>query len=152
MRDPQTDPAVRRRLSMASYASNHTQAATARYFGCCWKTVQATLRRMAAYEQSGQIQVLQNTPRGKSRRTAPGVEDQVIALYQESATPPRPSGRRYSAAKVARLCRERHHLAFTVRRSGPFCDGVVYGRPSSPRNGPCHASNVPSRMTCGISI
>lgn len=135
MRDPQTDPAVRRRLTIARYACNHTKAATARHFGCCWKTIQATVQRVAAYEESGQIQVLQNKPRGKSRRTAPRVEDQVIALYQESATPPRPYGRRYSAAKVARLCHERHHQSLhrktvwaILRRRGVWAPQVTQKR------------------------
>jgi len=110
MSDPQTDPAVRRRLAMARYARRHTKAQAARHFGCCWATVQATLRRVAEYEATGDIQVLQNRPRGQTNRTAPATEDRVVSIYRESFDPPRPQGRRYSAAKVARLLAQRYGI------------------------------------------
>ena len=109
MRDPRTDPAVRRRLAMARYARNHNKSQAARHFGCCWATIQAAVERVEEYEQTGDIRVLQNKPRGKSGRTPSDIEDLVVAIYRESFEPQRPQGRRYSAAKVARLLEKRHH-------------------------------------------
>jgi hypothetical protein len=79
MRDPATDPAVRRRLAMARYARSHSKAAAARHYGCCWATIQGA-------------RCLQNKPRGKSHRTLASVEERAVAIYQESADPPRPNG------------------------------------------------------------
>lgn len=110
MRDSKTDPAIRRRLAMARYARSHNKAQAARHFGCCWATVQTTLRRVADYETTGDIQLLQNRPRGQPQRTSAAVEDLVVSIYGESAQPPRPQGRRYSAAKVARLLAQRHGI------------------------------------------
>lgn len=110
MRDPHTDPAVRRRMAMARYARNHNKSAAARHFGCCWSTIQAAVQRVEEYERTGGIHVLQNKARGKSGRTTPEVEDLVVAIYLESFEPERPKGRRYSAAKVARLLEKRHHI------------------------------------------
>ena len=110
MRDPGTDPAVRRRLAMARYARNHNKTQAARHFGCCWATIQAAVERVEAYEQTGDIRVLQNKARGKPGRTRPEVEDWVIEIYRESFEPERPQGRRYSAAKVARLLKKRRNI------------------------------------------
>ena len=38
------------------------------------------------------------------------VEDWMIEIYRESFEPERPQGRRYSAAKVARLLKKRHNI------------------------------------------
>jgi len=65
---------------------------------------------MEGYERTGDIRALQNKPRGKSGRTPPEVEDLVVAIYRESFEPERPQGRRYSAAKVARLLERRHNI------------------------------------------
>jgi transposase InsO family protein len=73
-------------------------------------TIQAAVRRVEEYERRGDIGVLQNKPRGKPGRTPGEVEDLVIAIYQESFEPERPQGRRYSAAKVARLLKKRHNV------------------------------------------
>jgi len=110
MRDASEDGAVGRRLAMARYAKTHNKAQAARHFGCCWATIQAAVRRAEAYRQSGDIRVLQNKPRGKAGRTPPEIEDQVVAMYRESFEPARPQERRYSAAKVARLVEQRHHV------------------------------------------
>jgi transposase len=110
MRDPRTDPAVGRRMAMARYARSHNQAQAARHFGCCWATIQAAVRRVEEYERRGDIRVLQNKARGKPSRTPRETEDLVVAIYQESFEPERPQGRRYSAAKVARLLRKRHGM------------------------------------------
>jgi putative transposase len=110
MRNPRTDPAVGRRLAMARYARMHSKAQAARHFGCCWATIQAAVRRVAEYERTGDIGVLQNAPRGKTGRTRSEVEDLVISIYRESFEPERPQGRRYSAAKVARLLKKRYNI------------------------------------------
>ena len=110
MRDARTDPAVRRRMAMARYARSHNKAQAARHFGCCWATIDAAVRRVEEYERSGDIHVLQNKPRGKPGRTPGETEDLVINIYRESFEPERPQGRRYSAAKVARLLEKRHHI------------------------------------------
>ncbi len=110
MRDPGTDPAVRRRLAMARYARSQNKAQAARHFGCCWATIDAAVRRVEEYERRGDIRVLQNKARGKPGRTPREAEDWVINIYQESFEPERPKGRRYSAAKVARLLEKRHHI------------------------------------------
>jgi transposase len=111
VRDAQSDPAVRRRLAVARFARTHTKVEAAHHFGCCWKTIQATLRRVEQYEHSQDVQLLQNKPRGQPHRSTSDVEDRVIAIYRESFTPERPHHRRYSAAKVARLLQERHHIS-----------------------------------------
>ena len=110
MRDPTTDPAVRRRMAMARYARSRSISQAARRFGCCWTTIQAAVQRVEEYERTGDIRVLQNKPRGQSGRTPPEVEELVVGIYQESFDPERPRGRRYSAAKVARLLKERHDI------------------------------------------
>lgn len=110
MRDPGTDPAVRRRLAMARYARNRNKAQAARHFGCCWATIHAAVQRVEAYERTGDIRVLQNKQRGKAGRTRSEVEEWVIEIYHESFEPERPQGRRYSAAKVARLLKKRHDI------------------------------------------
>lgn len=110
MRDPHTDPAIRRRLAMARYVRGRNKSQAARHFGCCWATIQAALRRVEEYERTGDIHVLQNKPRGKSGRTSPEVEELVVEVYSESFEPERPQGRRYSAAKVARLLKKRHGI------------------------------------------
>ena len=107
MRDPVTDPAVRRRLAMVRYARSHNKSQAARYFGCCWATIHAAVKRVETYESTQDVTVLQNKPRGKSNRTPTEIEDQVIAIYRESFEPPRPKNRRYSAPKVARLLQKR---------------------------------------------
>jgi hypothetical protein len=56
------------------------------------------------------VRALQNKPRGKSGRTSPEVEKLVVGIYEESFEPERPKGRRYSAAKVARLLAKRHQV------------------------------------------
>src|SRR5512136_94952 len=95
VRDAQTDPAVPRRLARARFARSHTKAEAARHFGCCWKTIQSTLKRVEQYELSGDIHAVQNRPRGQPHRTRAEVEDQVIAIYRESFNPERPHQRRY---------------------------------------------------------
>jgi transposase len=110
MRDPHTDPAVSRRLAMARYVRSHNKSQAARHFGCCWATIHAALQRVEEYERTGDIRVLQNKPRGKSGRTSPQVEELVVEVYSESFEPERPQGRRYSAAKVARLLKKRHSI------------------------------------------
>lgn len=110
MRDPQTDPAVSRRLAMARYAQLHSKAAAARHFGCCWRTIDAAVKRVEAYEGTGDIGELQNQPRGDAGRTAEAVEDLVVSIYEESFEPERPDGRRYSAPKVMRLLAQRHGI------------------------------------------
>jgi transposase len=107
------DAAIGRRLAVARYARGHSKAETARHFGCCWRTVQAALQRIEEYERMGDISALQNRARGKAGRTAAAVEAQVMTIYQESASPERPQGRRYSAAKVARLLAERHGIVLS---------------------------------------
>lgn len=113
MREPVTDPAVRRRLAMARYARSHSKAAAARHYGCCWATIQAAVRRVEEYERTKDVRYLQNKPRGKSHRTVASLEDHIIAIYQESADPPRPRGRRYSAPKVARLLKRREGVVLS---------------------------------------
>lgn len=113
MRDPATDPAVHRRLAMARYARSHGKAAAARHYGCCWATIQAAVRRVEEYERTQDVRCLQNKPRGKSHRTPSSVEERIVAIYQESADRPRPKGRRYSAAKVARLLKDRDGTALS---------------------------------------
>ena len=115
MREPATDPAVRRRMAMVRYARSHDKAQAARHFGCCWATIQAAVQRVERYEQTGDIEMLQNRPRGKTNRTPKEIEDRAIAIYQESFEPPRPQDRRYSAAKVARLLKDRDKVV--VHRS-----------------------------------
>lgn len=110
MRDPATDPAVRRRMAMVRYARSHNKAQAARHYGCCWSTIQAAVQRVERYETSGDIQVLQNRARGKTNRTPRETEDRAIEIYQESFEPPRPQDRHYSAAKVARLLSDRYHV------------------------------------------
>jgi transposase len=110
MRDPRRDPAVRRRMAMARYARTHNKSQAARHFGCCWATIQAAVGRVEEYERAGDIRALQNRPRGKSGRTSPEVEERVVGIYQESFEPERPRGRRYSAAKVARVLAKRHQV------------------------------------------
>ena len=124
MRDPRTDPAVRRRLAMGRYAKMHSKAQAARYFGCCWATIQATVRRVEAYQRGGDIRELQNRPRGKSGRASAEIEDLTISLYHESFEPERPQARRYSAAKVARLLAQRHHVTL----SGKTCWAILRRR------------------------
>jgi len=110
MRDPLGDPAVGRRMAMARYARSHNIAQAARHFGCCWATIQAAVRRVEVYEETGDIQGLQNRPRGTPGRTPAEVEERVVAIYQESFEPERPYRRRYSAAKVARLLADRYGI------------------------------------------
>lgn len=110
MRDPHTDPAIRRRLAMAHYVRGHNKSQAACHFGCCWATIHAAVQRVEEYEQMGDIRVLQNKPRGESGRTPPEVEEWVVEIYRESFEPERPQGRRYSAAKVARLLKKRHDI------------------------------------------
>lgn len=117
MRDPVTDPAVRRRMAMARYARSHNKAQAARYFGCCWATIQGAVQRVEEYEKTGDIRVLQNRPRGRSGRTSQEVEDLVVAIYRESFEPRRPQKRRYSAAKVARLLEKRHQIELCRKTS-----------------------------------
>ncbi len=118
---------------MARFARSHTTAEAARHFGCCWKTIQAALKRVDQYEHSQDIQHLQNKPRGSPHRTPSAIEEHVVAIYQESFSPQRPQGRRYSAAKVARLLQERHGVTISrktawliLRRRGiwdePSCE------------------------------
>jgi transposase len=107
MRDPATDPAVRRRMAMARYARSHNKSQAARHFGCCWATIQAAVQRVERYENSGDTTMLQNKPRGKTNRTPKKTEERAMEIYQESFEPPRPQDRRYSAAKVARLLETR---------------------------------------------
>jgi len=97
-------------MAMARYARSHNKARAARYFGCCWATIQTAVQRVKEYERTGDIRVLQNRRRGKSGRTPQDTEDLVVAIYRESFEPKRPQGRRYSAAKVARLLKKRHQL------------------------------------------
>jgi len=113
VRDPRTDQAVRRRMAMARYARSHNKAQAARHFGCCWATIHAAVQRIEEYERSGDVHILQNKPRGKSGRTTGEIEDWVVDIYREGFEPERPKGRRYSAAKVARLLEQRHgvHLS-----------------------------------------
>jgi hypothetical protein len=92
---------------MVRYARSHNKSQAARHFGCCWATIHAAAKRVEAYESTGDIAALQNKPRGKTNRTPTEIEDQVVAIYQESFEPPRPKNRRYSAPKVARLLNER---------------------------------------------
>ena len=80
MRNPATDPAVRRRLAMARYARSHSKAAAARHYGCCWATIQAAVRRVEDYERTKDVRCLQNKPRGKSGRTVVAVEDRIVAI------------------------------------------------------------------------
>ncbi|MFN2156673.1 MAG: hypothetical protein ACK2UX_15685 [Anaerolineae bacterium] len=87
MRDPATDPAVRRRLAMARYARSHSKAAAARHYGCCWATIQAAVRRVEEYERTQDVRCLQNKARGKSHRTLASVEERAVAIYQEGADP-----------------------------------------------------------------
>ena len=108
MRDPKTDPAVGRRLAMVRYARSHSKAQAARHYGCCWQTIQAAVQRVERYERTGNIGELQNKPRGKPGRTSQETEERVVAIYEESREPARPKGRRYSAAKVARLLHKRY--------------------------------------------
>ena len=96
---------------MARYARTHNKSQAARHFGCCWATIQAAVQRVERYEKSGDIRMLQNKPRGKTNRTLTEIEDQAVAIYQESFDPPRPQNRRYSAAKVARLLKDRHQVS-----------------------------------------
>jgi transposase len=110
MRDPRMDPAVGRRMAMVRYARTHNKSQAARHFGCCWATIQAAVTRVEAYERTGDVRVLQNKARGKSGRTSPEVEALVVGIYEESFEPERPKGRRYSAAKVARLLAKRHQI------------------------------------------
>jgi transposase len=110
MRDARRDPAVGRRMAMARYARTHNKSQAARHFGCCWATIQAVVGRVEEYERTGDIRALQNKPRGKSGRTSPEVEEWVVGIYQESFEPARPKGRRYSAAKVARMLAKRHQV------------------------------------------
>ncbi len=110
MRDAKTDPAVGRRMARARYARTHNKSQAARHFGCCWATIQAAVRRVAEYERTGEVQALQNKARGKSGRTSAEIEDWAVKIYQESFEPERPKGRRYSAAKVARLLAKRHQV------------------------------------------
>jgi hypothetical protein len=93
---------------MARYAQHRNKSQAARYFGCCWATIQAAVQRVEEYQRTGDIRVLQNKPRGKSGRTASEIEEYVVGIYRESFEPERPQGRRYSAAKVARLLKKRH--------------------------------------------
>jgi hypothetical protein len=79
MRDPRTDPAVRRRMAMARYARSHNQTRAARHFGCCWATIQAAVRRVEEYERSGDIRGLQNKPRDK---TPAGAEKFIEVLHR----------------------------------------------------------------------
>jgi hypothetical protein len=72
--------------------------------------VQAALRRAEEYERSGDIRSLQNKARGDPHRTPETTEDIIVAIYRESFQPARPQGRRYAAAKVARLLEQRHGL------------------------------------------
>lgn len=95
---------------MARYARSHNKARAARHFGCCWATIQTAVQRVEEYERTGNIRVLQNRPRGQSNRTSAEVEDWAIEIYRESFEPKRPQGRRYSAAKVARLLKKRHQV------------------------------------------
>ena len=95
---------------MARYARSHNKAQAARHFGCCWATIQAAVQRVEEYERTGNIRLLQNKPRGQSNRTSSEVEDLVIEIYRESIKPRRPKGRRYSAAKVARLLKKRYQV------------------------------------------
>lgn len=81
MRDPATDPAVRRRLAMTRYARSHSKAAAARHYGCCWATIQAAVRRVEEYEHTKDVRCLQNKPRGQSHRTRASVEECVVAIY-----------------------------------------------------------------------
>jgi transposase len=98
---------------MARYARSHSKAAAARHFGCCWATIQAAVQRVEGYERTKDVCHLQNKPRGDSHRVPAPLEDRAIALYQESAEPSRPYGRRYSAAKVARLLEQRDGVALS---------------------------------------
>lgn len=75
---------------------------------------------MKEYERMRDIRASQNKPRGKSGRTSPEIEELVIRIYQESFEPERPKGRRYSAAKVARLLAKRHQVPVGVKNSHPF--------------------------------
>ncbi len=113
MREPVADPAVRRRLAMARYAQHHNKSQAARHFGCCWATIQAAVRRVEEYQRTEDISALQNKPRGKSGRTGAETEGLVVEIYRESFEPERPQGRRYSAAKVARLLEKRHGIALS---------------------------------------
>jgi transposase len=97
-------------MAMARYARSHNKLQAARHFGCCWTTIQAAVQRVERYEKTGDICVLQNRPRGKTNRTSTEIEDRTVEIYQESFDPPRPQHRRYSAAKVARLLKERHQV------------------------------------------
>lgn len=92
---------------MARCARQRNKSEAARYFGCCWATIQAAVRRVEEYQRTGDIRALQNQPRGKSGRTPPEIEELVVGIYRESFEPERPQGRRYSAAKVARLLKKR---------------------------------------------
>jgi len=96
---------------MARYARGHNTSQAARHFGCCWATIQAAAERIERYEQSDDISVLQNKPRGKTNRTLIEIEEHTVEICQESFDPPRPQNRRHSAAKVACLLLERHQVS-----------------------------------------
>jgi hypothetical protein len=122
-------------MAMARYARSYNKAQAARHFGCCWATIHAAVQRIEEYERSGDIRVLQNKPRGKSGRTPRDIEDWVVDIYRESFEPERPKGRRYSAAKVARLLEHRHgiHLSRKTAWSILRRRGVWEPHPSNKR-------------------
>jgi hypothetical protein len=88
---------------MARCARHHNKTQAAHHFGCCWATIHAAVQRVAEYELTGDIRVLQNKARRKSGRTRPEVEEWVIAIYRALGIQLRIAPRAQSKGKEERI-------------------------------------------------
>jgi len=81
------DAVVRHRLQVGGYAliyGNISQAA--KRFHHDRKTVRDCIRRYQAFQETGDLSVFLNRPRGQSHRTPEGIEEVVVGYYQEEDT------------------------------------------------------------------
>ena len=80
-------PVVQRRLQVGGYARiTGSVSATARRFKHDRKTIRDCLHRYQEFEETGDLCVFLNRPRGDSHRTSEGVEKRVVEYYQEEDT------------------------------------------------------------------
>jgi hypothetical protein len=62
MREPETDPVVRRRMAMTRYARSHNKVQAARHFGCCWATIQTAFQRVEEYDEQATLGYCRTDP------------------------------------------------------------------------------------------
>lgn len=101
------DPVVRHRLQVVVYALIHQDISkAARKFQHDRKTVRDYVRCYQAYQETGDLSVFLNRPRGRPQRTPAEVEEKVVAYYQEEDT-------QRSCPNIARVLAEEEGVFLT---------------------------------------